>query len=326
MASGGAILTGGTIGGIGRPTVGVEIEISSVTDISPNSLTSVLVELDRVQLVPKYLDDSRGLDITAEVDLGDGDTGTKTAENVTFTNGENINIVKIQRRSDTDISNIVVENLNKSGSTVHGTLNIQVSHPELKESYNQIFYISNETTIVDNFESQNLSAWTNQGVSDGSISSDSAEGSYSLVVSAAGSNGNYYRSWNPPSSGIFDLAFDWKVENVGDFATVADFADTSADAADGWGRIVHTGGDGSAVEIESASSRTNVGSMNFGQWYSVSITLDTDSKEIKKVNLDGSITNIEESFRGSSVANDIGIRMGDEGSSNKSYIDNIRIL
>jgi hypothetical protein len=57
LTSGGAIFTGISIGSLQIPVIGINFEISGPQNKDPSKVDSIMLEFDKLELTPKYLDE-----------------------------------------------------------------------------------------------------------------------------------------------------------------------------------------------------------------------------------------------------------------------------
>lgn len=160
LASGSAILTGSAVGSLQQPSLGLDFEISGVPKEDPENVDSILIKFTQFELTPQYLDPNKELDITAEISIDDSNrSSSEIAQNVGFTNGETLNLTEIESRSSSDISNLILDNINPSGSQIDSEIVITVNHPDIRQQkYNQSFTIVGSADIVDNFNDGTVSS------------------------------------------------------------------------------------------------------------------------------------------------------------------------
>jgi hypothetical protein len=183
VTSGSTILIGGSIRGLNRQTVGIEFELSTSPDEKPINVDSILVRFTKLELTPQYLDESEEIDVTVDLETDEGSSVTKNASGIEFKNGECLDLSKIQSRSGADISDIVLDGISRSGSAIYGTCSFTVSHANISDkSYQKRFIISQQSTIVEGFEDNDLTEYTTKGSNNWSITSQqSYDGNYSLL-------------------------------------------------------------------------------------------------------------------------------------------------
>lgn len=150
LATGCTILSGSAIGSSQRPAVGLEFQLSAVPDEKPTNIDSILVKFTSFKITPLYLDESSGLDITVELDIEGEPPITKSVSGLSFTNGRTIDRAKIQDKSEKDLSQVVIDELDKSGSNLQGDIYVRVNHPDISErTYNQSVEI-NQSNVLTN--------------------------------------------------------------------------------------------------------------------------------------------------------------------------------
>ena len=177
-------------------------------------------------------------------------------------------------------------------------------------------------TIVDDFEDNNLSEWTNFGTGGGSITTDAAEGSFALKVVDGPNNGNFLRNWTVPS-GRFELGCEFRWNNTGNFAVFGDFSNTSDNSTgSGFGLTFLTG----ELVIQTDSGNTQlVNNPNSNQYYNLKVLCDNTNAVIEQVIVDGTTISINEPMLSNNpVSNLIGVR-ADDVAGQEVYLDNITV-
>lgn len=142
LASGSTILTGSALGSFRRPALGLELELSAVPNREPKNIDSLLIEFTNLEITPFYLDEGLGLDITVKLDIEGEDPVEKSVSGLSFANGQTIDKEKIQTAGK-DLSQIVIDGLDKSGSNLRGNIFVRVSHEDISaQTYNKSFNIN----------------------------------------------------------------------------------------------------------------------------------------------------------------------------------------
>jgi hypothetical protein len=162
LASGSTALSGNVLTSLQRPALGLDFKLSYIPDRKPKNIDSILIRFQDFYLTPLYLDDRISMDIEVEFDIESKSSVTKSITDLSFTNGEKINISKIRERTGVDLSKIVIDGLNSSGSRIDGSIYVKVSHPDVSNKlYNRSFEISKKS-ITDDFDdgSLNTSKWS----------------------------------------------------------------------------------------------------------------------------------------------------------------------
>lgn len=182
LLAGSTVLSSATLGSSTRGSVGVEFNISQVPQSDPSNVDILVVELNKLDLIPQYLDDTESLTVSASVNLDGVDSRMRTAD-VGFDNGVKTTLDDIED----DEPNFRYFKFNPAGTdsnVLKGSIDITVRSSEIDESYTQVFYISGSGVFHDKFEDQSFSEWTVDYDLNPSISNSfnaSNNGSYSLV-------------------------------------------------------------------------------------------------------------------------------------------------
>lgn len=160
IASGCSVLTGSLLDKVSRPVVGVDFELTATPKISPSKVESILLEFEKLNIRPLYLDDNVGLDVTVAVNLeGINKNKSKSANNIDFSNNQLIDSGHIQDRSGVDISTLVLSNIAEDSPSIRGDVRIEINHSDISKTYRDSFIIS-EKNIIDGFEDGSLSEYS----------------------------------------------------------------------------------------------------------------------------------------------------------------------
>lgn len=162
VASGSGVLTGSTLSSLQRPSLGIEFEISSIPNERPAIIDSLLIKFTQFRITPQYLDESASLDITVELQVQGESPVIKEVDGVNFTNGSTLDKTEIEDRSETDLTNVVIDGIDKSGSNLSGGVIITLTHPSISEkTYQRSFNINQfDNVIFEGFETGSLgSEW-----------------------------------------------------------------------------------------------------------------------------------------------------------------------
>lgn len=144
LASGSGLLSSFGLISRQRRSIGVTYELSAKTsDINPSKADSVLLEFDRLEIKPLYLDESAPLDVTIQVSLENGRSTEKTASDISFNNGESIIL-----DNDPNISTLLISGLSIDRSYLEGRVKIVVNNKNISaQSYSKKFSISDDSGV-----------------------------------------------------------------------------------------------------------------------------------------------------------------------------------
>lgn len=181
IASGTSVLTGRIgISQIHRPAIGIDFRIET-TKKEPKKFDSLLLDFDKLEITPRYLDESENITVQAELDVDNYQPKTSDKLNFSVENGKTEQLSK-------EIDPVLVEGID-TDSSIYGTVTVSVVHPDIDDSYSRRFNVTDTSlsTLVDSYEDGNLSEYNIE--SDGSwsiTSNEPIDGSNELT----GSNGN----------------------------------------------------------------------------------------------------------------------------------------
>lgn len=185
IASGTSVLTGGIgISQIHRPAIGIDFRIET-TKKEPKKVDSLLLDFDKLEITPRYLDESENITVQAELDVDNYQPETSDKLNFSVENGKTEQLSK-------EIDPVLVEGID-TDSSIYGTVTVSVVHPDIDDSYSRRFNVTDTSlsTLVDSYEDGNLSEYNIE--SDGSwsiTSNEPIDGSNELT----GNNGGSYQS------------------------------------------------------------------------------------------------------------------------------------
>jgi hypothetical protein len=222
FVSGSTIFSGYISGAANQPALGLDFALSNPdANTDPSSVNTLTVKFDKLELVPKYLDSSESLKVTAKVELEDGTTSRKKAESIGFRNGQVIDLNHIENESK-DISTLLIDGFTTNKSLLTGVVKLTVSHPDISDdSYEKRFSISNENSIED-FEDGtiDLESWPNSPQWSGntgylSTTTDSISGSISLYDKRVNTSDKSQIVQVPRRPSSIELDYKWNVISTG---------------------------------------------------------------------------------------------------------------
>lgn len=149
VATGSAILTGSTIRSVNQPSLGLEFELSAVPNSAPSNVDSIIVQFERLEITPKYLDDNAEIDIKIELNINGSNVQEKTITGVEFSNNERLTIRKITNRGSDNASQIKSDLT--LGDNLTGEIKVSVSHADISETYQRFFNINEYSGFWDDW-------------------------------------------------------------------------------------------------------------------------------------------------------------------------------
>jgi hypothetical protein len=209
VASGSTVLSGLATSQIQRSAIGLDFEIST-PDKDPSKVDSLVIAFEKLEITPKYLDESEPVNVQGKVEVG-GRIEKSNEVQTSVVNGGTKNL-------ENDVDSIVLDGLNTS-STISGDVTVSIDHPDIQDSYSRQFYV-NGSEIPDsrfyNFESGDSSGWNSLN----DLSADTGQvyaGSYSGLIDSI-QTGTYHARDIPsgylgglqPEKFIFYLYHDGK--------------------------------------------------------------------------------------------------------------------
>lgn len=149
LGSASTILSGSSITQLTNPVIGLEFNISKPENQKPSETDSILIQFDKLQLTPQYINDNEPATLQAKLEA-DGRTETSNKINTLVTNGQT-------KELKNNINPIQLDNITED-EFIRGTVTVSINHPSIKDSYSQTFTISNPS-IPDSVLTQDLVAW-----------------------------------------------------------------------------------------------------------------------------------------------------------------------
>jgi hypothetical protein len=145
LTSGGAIFTGISIGSLQIPVIGINFEISGPQNKDPSKVDSIMLEFDKLELTPKYIDDNKDVTVRSNLEL-DG-RKTKKEIDTKVKNGETKDISK-------DIGSMFLDGISLKSDYNQGKVTVNIEHSDIsQESYEQSFTIPDEKVIfLDDYQ------------------------------------------------------------------------------------------------------------------------------------------------------------------------------
>jgi hypothetical protein len=145
LTSGGAIFTGISTSSLHNPVIGINFEISGPQNKDPSKVNSIIVEFDKLELTPKYIDDDKDVTVSSSLELD----GHKTKEeiNTQVKNGETKDISEA-------LGSMFLDGVSLNSDYNKGKVTVNVEHPDIsQESYEQSFDIPDERVIfLDDYQ------------------------------------------------------------------------------------------------------------------------------------------------------------------------------
>lgn len=131
--------------------VAVSFELKS-TSIRPSQSKYILVSFDNIDIVPKYLDDSRPMSVSISLYVNDELKAQQKSDEINFNNGDNITSEDL---SGVNFSEVSTDTFDNTGF-IYGSVEIKINHPTVGEKeYLQSFTINKDSIVVDDFENSN---------------------------------------------------------------------------------------------------------------------------------------------------------------------------
>ena len=149
IASATALLTSTWKPAFDQPVAGLEFSISSPENQKPSETDSILIQFDKLQLTPQYINDDEPVTVQAKLEVN-GRIETSNKISTSITNGQTTELKN-------NINPIELDNITEDGF-IRGTVTVSINHPSIKDSYSQTFTISNPS-IPDSALTQDLVAW-----------------------------------------------------------------------------------------------------------------------------------------------------------------------
>lgn len=137
LSSGTAILASTSVNSaIQKPSVGLEFELAQVERKKPANTDSIILNFNKFQLTPRYIDTSRDLSLTIKITLKNIDTKTINKQ-VSIDSNQKIT------KTDIQLENPIIKNIKTEKDSIDGNIQITIDHPDIKtKTYNQSFIIT----------------------------------------------------------------------------------------------------------------------------------------------------------------------------------------
>lgn len=165
LASGSTVLTGSAFRSLQRPTIGLEFELSSVPNKDPRIVDSILIDYERLQITPRYIDESEEANFKTILNIEDHGTVSRENNSVSLSNG------KVTTYNDVFGKPLVV-GVDTDKSHIDGEISTTISHTSIgSETFRKKFTISStKPAKLDDFEDGNTNI-TSSEWSDWSLTS-----------------------------------------------------------------------------------------------------------------------------------------------------------
>lgn len=133
VASGSTILSGIGIGKIQNAALGLEFKIS-IPDGTPSNIDSILLNFEKLEITPHYIDDNQDINLTVEVEAGNDGINTKSS-NISVVNG-------VTEEVSNRFNPLLVDNFSSDPEYISGRVKVTVDHSSVSDQYQQSFIIS----------------------------------------------------------------------------------------------------------------------------------------------------------------------------------------
>lgn len=147
LTSGSAVLGSATLHSLSqKPTIALDFQVNDYLGVKPSSIESILLEFNKFQLIPKYIDET-GNPATIEIKATtEEDNQNKKTSQIKLLNNQKINDPK-------SLNSIIIDGIQTDKSILEVDVEISIEHPNISRLYNQSFIIT-DSKIHDS-----LSAW-----------------------------------------------------------------------------------------------------------------------------------------------------------------------
>lgn len=150
LTSGSTVLAGSAFTSLQRPAMGLEFKLSPVPNKDPRIADSVLIDYEKLQITPRYIDESEEATVKTTLDLKGNGTASRENNSVSLSNG-NVTTYK-------DVfGKPLVASVDTNKSYINGEISVTISHTSIgSETFRKNFNISStKPPILEDFEDGN---------------------------------------------------------------------------------------------------------------------------------------------------------------------------
>lgn len=190
----GAIIGSKSIRTRSEQAVALDFNISASEDIDPSKIGQVVLNFEKFELTPQYIDQSNNpATVTVQISM-DGGTNTSREEKVKLVNGETKSLASLAKFNNIETS------VNTDKKILQGSVNIEVDIGDFLESYSQSFEIrspdlpQSEGAEVSNLQLNNKTYQLYAFKSDGAFTVNTERDVDLLIVGGGGGGGGRHGS------------------------------------------------------------------------------------------------------------------------------------
>lgn len=136
-ASGSIIVGSGFYSNAFRESIAVDFSVDSPS-LNPSDISKILIDFNRINVVPQFVDDGQKMDVEVQVTLEDSKYGNTVSDQFDFTNGTEINL------SNSTVGRVLIENINEDQLSISGEIVITFTVGDFNQDYRREFVISGE--------------------------------------------------------------------------------------------------------------------------------------------------------------------------------------
>lgn len=127
-----------------EPAVSVSYNLSSIPDADPSNVNSILIEINNLTIKPRYINSTEASDIVFEVEI---EGYEKKLQKVQTELNQKKNLSDL-KNINPNFGNIVIDDINESGSSIIGTTKIEIQNDSISKEYIRNFTIS-DVNVAD---------------------------------------------------------------------------------------------------------------------------------------------------------------------------------
>lgn len=283
-----SVLTGTSISTFGatkllkNPTLGMDIELSEIPNKSPSDIDSLVIDLEKLSITTKYIDERYPIQITLKADLGEYGRNS-TSDSVPVNNGETAEV------SDA-INPVLIEDLNiHNQNYLRGYIDLTFEHPDLTDSVRREFVISDSYGFNYGVESGSVDEWKGDTsiITYEATSNIVNSGNYAIRTESGGTYGKsiYKDDFSVDSQGISEVGWRFYIDQK-------DFDDISGRFSDSNGGTFRVNYDRETTNNVHIMGENTGYQASTGEWYKIkfyNIDPSASTADYQLINSNGTV-------------------------------------
>lgn len=124
--------------GVSEPAVSVDFQLDRIPETDPDSVSSIAIEFTKLELKPKYIENTQEATINISTSLIGYDNSDSVQVNKRIDDNSPHDLL-----SENQVNSLILDNIEVGNTkSLSGEINIEINHPEVSESYKRRFTIT----------------------------------------------------------------------------------------------------------------------------------------------------------------------------------------